>query len=286
MADVYHGTTQLANWLPTVFAPAMEGYFQSAKTLSNYCTDYSSLLAPGAKAVSVPLIGVRTADTYTSEDTALEYTGSSAESVGTITVNTTSAEAFLFEDIAQLQTNLDLMNTYAMDSSYVLLKAFEAYLAGVIQTATTNNVTLATDNTLLWTDVLIAYRKLKIAGVDIKQCAFGMSPESFEKSVASWGTKYTSAAELGNQSFVASGAEGVLLGMPIYVSDDWDGDGGTGDMTATIWHPRAVGYAIQGGIRVKGPVPVPTRVGDGIGYAMHYGATKMIDTGIVNFVNP
>jgi len=34
MADIYHGTTQLANWLPTVFAPAMEGYFQSAKTLS------------------------------------------------------------------------------------------------------------------------------------------------------------------------------------------------------------------------------------------------------------
>jgi len=286
MADIYHGTTQLANWLPTVFAPAMEGYFQSAKTLSNYCSDYSSLLAPGAKAVSVPLIGARTADSKSTE-TALEYTGySSAESVGTITVNQTAAEAFLFEDIAQLQTNLDLLNTYAMDSSYVLLKAFETYLAGIVQSATTNDVTLANDNTVLWTDVLIAYRKLKIAGVDIKQCAFGMSPEAFELSVAQWGTKYTSAAELGNQSFVASGAEGVLLGMPIYVSDDWDGDGGTGDETATIWHPRSVGYAIQGGIRVKGPVPVPTHIGDGIGYALHYGATKMIDTGIVNFNNP
>jgi len=285
MADIYHGTTQLANWLPTVFAPAMEGYFQSQKTLSNFCTDYSSLLAAGAKAVSVPMIGQRTADSKSTQ-TALEYTGyASAESSGTITVDQTAAEAFLFEDIAQLQTNLDLLNTYAMDSAYVLTKAFESYLAGIVQTATTNDITLATDNTILWTDVLAAYRKLKIAGVDIKQCAFGMSPEAFELSVASWGTKYTSAAELGGSSFAYTGAEGILLGMPIYVSDDWDGDGGAGDETATIWHPRSVGYAIQGGIRVKGPVPVPTHVADGVAYAMHYGASKLIDSGIVNFNN-
>jgi len=278
------GSSSIDTWLATVWAPAADAYFRSEKKIASYCMDVSSRLTPGAVAVSFPQVANTAATSKTAGTAFTNYTNAD-EVACTVTLNQQFGWPFLVEDMAQVSTQEDLISIYSRQAGYALASALETYLAGIVQSATTNDVTLATDNTVLWTDVLIAYRKLKIAGVDIKQCAFGMSPEAFELSVASWGTKYTSAAEMGNQSFVASGAEGVLLGMPIYVSDDWDGDGGTGDETATIWHPNSVAYASHD-VRVVGPVPDALNVGYALTPHIIFGATKAIDSGIVNFNNP
>jgi len=292
MADIFHGTAQLANWLPTVFAPVADGYFKAGLGITNYCTNYSSALAPGAKAVTIPLIGARTADSKSTE-TAVEWTGfASAETAATITANQQAIEAFLIEKISELETNVPLMQTYARDSAYVLAKHMENYIAAsIIQSATTNDVTLGTDNTITYAKLLEAQRQLNIDNVKLRECAFGMSPEAFEISVIEWNTNsgalYTSAAVMGERGFAATGAEGMILGAMIYVSDDWDGDGTTGDETASIWHPKAVGYVMAGGGPVTiGPSAQPLHGAEGFAVTLVYGATKMLDSGIANFNNP
>jgi hypothetical protein len=254
-------------------------------------TNYSSFVAPGAKAVTVPLVGLRTADSKTTEQ-VLEWNGlASAESAGTITLSSHAADPILIEDIAQLQTNFDLFTTFARAGAYAVRAAVETTLADLIQSATTNTVSLANaaDNTITYAHLLAAGRMLNIQNVRMNECTLAMSPEAFEKSVAEWNTNggglYTSAAVMGSETFAATGAEGKILGMPVYVSNDWDGTGGTGEETASIWHPNAVGFASNGGLRTKGPVPVPLHIADGFVLHMIYGSAKLIDAGIVNFNN-
>ncbi len=288
MADVITGVTQLANWLDTVFTPAAFGYFQHKRTLSNYMTDYSYLLAPGAKAVVIPQSALVTATTRgAGAETVIEYTGAT-ESLATITVNQFYTAAHLITDAAQLQTSTQLQEHYITATAYALISAFETYMAGtVLQGATTNDVSIATtDNNLTWDYVVSAISKLQVYNAyEPGMMALGCSPEAWALGVKDWGAKYTSIETM-RENFGTNGALGQLAGIPIYVSDDWDGDGTTGDETATLWNKKAVGYAMQNMFKVIGPTPDPLRGGTGFSVELYFGGVKVIETGIANFNNP
>lgn len=286
MADILGGTTQFANFLSTVFGPSMNGYFRNGLSVGAYCTDYSARLPMGAKAVSIPLIATRTADTFTSEGTATEYTGSaSAETAATITVNQQKVEVFLFEELASMQSSVELYSTYAEDSAYILRSAFQNYLVdSIITSATTNDVTLTTDNTITFALVTSAVGKLLNANVDISQCALGLNGTAWGLSVADWGDKYFNVAYTGNSTIATNGRVGSLLGMPVLITGDWSSDGTAGVECGSIWHPRSVGYCIQGGgVRVKQGNALTKGLADTLGIGLFFGATKMIDAGISNF---
>lgn len=291
MADVIHGVTQLANWLPTVFAPAAHGYFMHQRTLSNYMTDYSYLLASGAKAVSIPQSAAVVAESRgAGGETTVDYTGkATAESVATITVNQFYTAAHLITDVAQLQSTTQLQQHYIQATGYALLSSFETYMAGtILQGATTNDCSIATtDNYIIWSKFLEGLQKLQIANAyQVGQMAFGMSPEAWATSIVEWGEKYTHVSAVGASTFLTNGVIGSIAGIPIYVSDDWDGDGGTGDETATLWNKAAVGYALQNAFKVIGPVEDPLRGGTGFSVELYYGGTAVLETGIANFNNP
>lgn len=290
MADVIHGVTQLANWLPTNFAPAAFGYFQHERTISRFLTDYSYLLAPGAKAVSIPQSAAIVAESRgAGGETVVEYTGKgSAESVATVTVNQLYTAAILITDVAQLQTTTQLQDHYIKACAYALLSSFETYVAGtLLQAATTNDVSiLTTDNNLTWAYFLSAISKLQVYNAyKPGKMALGCSPEAWALGVADWGAKYTSI-ETTRENFGTNGALGQLAGVPVYVSDDWDGDGTTGDETATLWNMDAVGYVMQNMFKIIGPTDDPLRGGTGFSVELYYGATNVLETGIANFNNP
>jgi len=290
MADVIHGVTQLANWLPTVFAPAAYGYFMHERTLSNWCTDYSGLLIPGAKAVTVPLSAAVVAESRgAGAETVVEYTGhTSAEAVGTVTVNQFYTAAFLITDAAQLQTNTQLMQHYVEGTAYALRSSFETYLAAtILQSATTNDVTLGTDNTITAAKLQEGIQNLLIDNAYVPgMVALALSPEAWAASVENWDDLYFHVSATGTDTILTNGQIGKIMGIPIYVSDDWDGDGTTGDETGTLWNKRAVGYALQNAFQIIGPVPDPLRGGTGFSVELYYGATKLLDSGIANFNNP
>lgn len=290
MADVIHGVTQLANWLPTTFAPAAHGYFMHERTISNYMTDWSSLLAPGAKAVAIPQSALVVAESRgAGAETVVEYTGKNgAESVATITINQFYTAAHLITDAAQLQTSSDLQRHYIEATGYALLSAFETYAAGtLLQAATTNDVTLSTDNTITAAKLNEGIAALMVDNAfKPGQMALGMSPEAWGLSVASWDDLYFHHSATGNPTMLTNGQIGSIMGIPIYVSDDWDGDGTTGDETATLWNKNAVGYALQNAFKVIGPVADPTRGGVGFSVELYYGCTNVIEPGIANFNNP
>ena len=281
MAGVY-GRTEAAAWFGESFAPAVMSFFNEQKDILTTVMNANPFWEPGSNTIVVPKIGSRTAESAPMSDYA-----NATEAAGTITIDQESMDAWAIKKIADMMSKPEMAAAFAKAGGIALANAVRTYVAvSMIQAATTKTVTLGVANTLTFAKLLEAQRILNIINLKIRNCALGLSPEAFELSVASWDTKYTSAADTGDESFFKSGAEGRVLGMPVFVSDDWDGDAGSGDETASIWHPSAVAYADPGGVLTTGPVPIPLSRSQGMSISINYGAVKLIDAGIVNFNNP
>ena len=282
MADANVTTTTAAAYLATRIADVALSYFEKDLRIGSFCTDYSSLAVPGAKAIQVPLLTEESAATK-SADTAVEYT-TNTDSSATISFNQYIYVAKRIEDIAQIQSNEDLIEAYGKSAAYACLKQFEAYLAGIIQSATTNDVTLGTDNTITYAKYLEAQTALNVDGVKVRDCAFGVSPELYATLAAL--TEFKASEVRGEgPGILSTGADGVMLGAPVYVSDDWDGDGGTGDESATLWHPKSVGFAIQKALTVDVQWDVNHQAWSMV-VSMIFGSSLLVDKGVANFNNP
>ena len=278
------GTTATAAWLNTAFAPAVEGYFMEYSSIANAATDYSSMAAPGSKAISVPLVSLDGAVAKTSE-TTLAYEAGTVQTAPTITMSSQYALAYLIEEISQLQTNVDIFASFSQMAGESLARSLDSLLATTVKGETTNTpITTDTDNTVTWANLLTAQSTFNAQRIAIRNCAMGIAPGAFELSVADWGDKFLSAAyrDPNAPQFAATGVEGTILGMRVYVTPDWTS--GTTDECATIWHPKALGFA-HSGIRVVGPTPEPLHVGDG--FAVHdvMGAAVLNAYGVLKIVN-
>lgn len=278
------GQTAAATWLPTVFGPAMEGYYMEQLSVAQAAQNFSSLAVPGSKAVSIPLIALATAADKTSE-TPLAYTAGTVQTAPTITMSTHKALPFLFEDITQLQTSVDLFNIYVKMAGDVFAMALDTLVATTVKGETANTpITTGTDDTITTAQMQEAQRVLNLKRIKIKNCVMGMSAVAFELSSISWGTAYQSANiyDPKQPGFWYSGAEGSFLGLQIFVTPDWS-SGGTAE-TATIWHPTSIGYATSG-IRIVGPVEDPLNVGVGVTPHVIMGATVIKNAGVLAFLN-
>jgi len=137
------GTTATAAWLNTAFAPAVEGYFMEYSSIANAATDYSSMAAPGSKAISVPLVSLDGAVAKTSDPT--------------ITMSSQYALAYLIEEISQLQTNVDIFASFSQMAGESLARSLDSLLATTVKGETTNTpITTDTDNTVTWANLLTA----------------------------------------------------------------------------------------------------------------------------------
>ena len=278
------GNTAMAAFLQTSFAPAVAGYWSEYSSISNAATDYSSLATPGNKAITVPHISKDAAVAKTTQ-TTLVYGAGTVQSAPTITMNSQYALAYLIEDITQLQTSVDIFNSFARMAGESLSNSLDSLLATTVKGETTNTaITTGTNNTVTWANLLTAQSTFGANRIQIRNCAMGIAPGAFELSVADWGDKFYSAAYRGTQAqeFPATGVEGTVLGMRVFISSDWTS--GATDECATIWHPSALGFA-HSGVRIIGPTPEPLHVGEG--FAVHdiMGCTVLNAYGVLKIVN-
>lgn len=289
MANIITGTTQIAAWSPTNFGASVEGFMRSSLEIAGTMYDASAWSTGGA-VVKYPLPGALTAQTKTSETFLTEYAGTaSAEAVATITLSTQYAVPLFIELIAmnQVTSNVDLMADLASRGGYAMKKAFETALCLLVQTATTHDVTLGTDNIITWAKLTEGWGKLANANIAPYETTLGMSGPAWALSMADWGTNYTSASQIGDgTNFLSTGKYGYIAKTPVYVTSDWESDGTTGDEAATLWHKHAVGWAIQGGVETLGPTPVILGGGYSLGLYMTAAGTLAINGFAANFNNP
>lgn len=280
--------TTAANFIPELWADAILDYAERRFSLKNKVTDVSSLLSGGGDTLHIPRVDEETAAAK-SADTAVTYSANT-DGKTDLTVDQHFYEAKRIEDIVRVQESADLFNMYAKSMGYALAKKVENYLAvDILQSATANDVTLATDNTLLSSEIRTGTQKLMDIGVDYTQDTFlYASPAAYNSLFAV--DEFSLSNEAGRKSAHVTGSQGELMGMQVSYSVDWDDDGGTGDETATIFTKDSVVFAMQIAPRVQSAYDIDylatSVVADVLfGASLVQGAADAAGQ-IVNFNNP
>lgn len=280
--------TTAANFIPELWADAILDYAERRFSLKNKVTDVSSLLSGGGDTIHIPRVDEETAAAK-SADTAVTYSANT-DGKTDLTVDQHFYEAKRIEDIVRVQESADLFNMYAKSMGYALAKKVENYLAvDILQSATANDVTLATDNTLLSSEIRTGTQKLMDIGVDYTQDTFlYASPAAYNSLFAV--DEFSLSNEAGRKSAHVTGSQGELMGMQVSYSVDWDDDGGTGDETATIFTKDSVVFAMQIAPRVQSAYDIDylatSVVADVLfGASLVQGAADAAGQ-IVNFNNP
>ena len=261
-------TTTAASFLPEVWRDAILDYAERNFRLRNQVTDISDAIE--GDVIHIPRVSEETAAAK-SADTAVTY---SAQTDGEtqVSMDQHHYEAKRIEDIVRVQSSYDLFNLYARSMGYGIAKKIENYLAvDVLQSATANDVTLASDNTFTSALVRSGLQKLLDQGVDYTngETFFYASPASY-MSLMSLG-EFSDFQERGPESSGVgpniSGNLGIIYGMPVYNSVDWDDDGGTGDETATIFTRDSVLFGMNMEPRVQSAYDID-----------HLAASVVVDT--------
>ena len=270
---------------------AILDYAERNFRLRNQVTDISDAIE--GDTIHVPRVSEETAAAK-SADTAVTY---SAQTDGEtqVSMDQHHYEAKRIEDIVRVQSSYDLFNLYARSMGYGIAKKIENYLAvDILQAATANDVSLSSDNTFTSALVRSGLQKLLDQGVDYTNgdTFFYASPASY-MSLMSLG-EFSDFQERGPESSGVgpniSGNLGIIYGMPVYNSVDWDDDGGSGDETATIFTRDSVLFGMNMEPRVQSAydidhlatsVVVDTLFGASLSQAAGDAAGQ-----VVNFNNP
>jgi len=282
--------TTAANFIPEMWRDAILDYAERKFALRNQVLDFSSMVQNGGDILNIPKVAEETAAAK-SADTAVTYSANT-DGVIQLSLNQHQYEAKRIEDIVRVQESADLFNAYAKSMGYALAKKVENYLAvDILQSATGNDVTLATDNTPTTAEVRSGLQKLLDAGYDYTdgETFFYASPAMY-MSLMGLGD-FTQANVRGDAANpIASGQIMNIYGMPVYASVDWDDDGGTGDETGTIFNRNGIYFAQQIAPRVQSAYDIDhlatSVVADVLFGAALSHAAASTSLPVVNFVNP
>ena len=250
-------TTTAGKFIPELWAEAIKDYAERSLILKNLVTDMSDLASAGGNKINIPKVTEETVDaTDDKKDAgaAVEYTNATDGEVE-LELNQHFYEAKRIEDIVTVQSSYDLFSLYTEAMGYALAKKVENYIAvDCIQSATTNDETLTVYNQWGSTAVTGAgsdhlrngMASLWAQGIDTAsgQCYLYCSPSAYKNMLGL--DEFASALKRGDdQNPYVSGALGMVYGMPVFVSSDWDDSGSAGVECASIFTKNSVAVAIQ-----------------------------------------
>ena len=248
MAEVT--TTTSAVFIPELWSEAILDYAEREFRLVNQVTDLSASV-PNGDILHIPKVSEETASTLSS-GSAVSY-GANTDGEIQLTVNQHVYEAKRIGDLVKVQSNPDLFSMYARSMGYAIAKKIENYIAvDVLQSASGNDVSLSSDNTATTALVRSGLQKLLDAGHSYTDGDTFMyaSPAIFSSLLSL--QDFTDASRRGDGANPnASGELGSVYGIPVFVSTDFDDDGGSNDETACIFKRSGVYYASQLAPRVQ-----------------------------------
>jgi len=278
-----------AVFIPEMWRDAILNYAERQFRLRNQVTDFSSMLSSGGDILHIPRVTEESA-VAKSAGGAVTYTNESDVETQ-LQVDQHWYNAKRVDDIVRVQESADLFNQYTRAMGYALAKKVESYIAGIIQSASQNDVTLATDNVFTTALLRSGLQKLLDGNHDYTDGEHYLyaSPAAY-MSLLSLG-EFSEAQKRGDdENPLVSGMIMQAYGLNLFSSTDWDDDGGTGDETASIFNRDSIYYAQQIAPRVQSEYDIDylatSVVADTLFGACLAKAATDASNGIVNFANP
>lgn len=281
--------TTAAVFIPEMWRDAILNYAERQFRLRNQVTDFSSMLSSGGDILHIPRVTEESAVQKTAGGIVTYANETDVETQ--LTVDQHWYNAKRIDDIVRVQESADLFNQYTRSMGYALAKKVESFIAGLIQSATANDVTLSDgDNQLTTAKLREGLQKLLDANHDYADGEHYLyaSPAAY-MHMLSLGD-FTEANKRGDgETPLADGMIMKAYGLTMFSSTDWDDDGDAADESASIFNRDSIYYAQQISPRVQSEYDIDYLATSVVADTLFGGCLAKLagdsSLGIVNFNN-
>ena len=260
MAKHYQGspvtTTTDQHFIPEIWMDGIYKYFERKTVFRGLIDDYSAVFggAGFGDVLHVPEISLISAeDKSAGSDVSYDATATTETQ---LTVNKHKYVAKLFEDVAEIQSQPDLVSKYSRMMGEALARQVDTDIWGELD-GLNQSIDLSADNTL--TAAVFESALANLGENDVPymdgECAMVVNPTLFadilnpSAGIAQYFIRNDAVGE-GNRG-LRSGMVGSLYGIDVYMSNTVSSSGTDGTVSGAIFHKTACAIAVQNEVRVQ-----------------------------------
>lgn len=260
MAKHYQGnpvtTTTDQHFIPEIWSEGIYKYFERKTVFRGLVDDYSALFkgAGFGDVLHIPEISLISAsDKSAGSDVSYNATATTETQ---LTVNKHKYVAKLFEDVAEIQSNVDMVAKYSQMMGEALARQVDADIWGELD-GLNQSQALSADDTLTAAVFEAALANLGENDVPYMdgECAMVVNPTLFadilnpSSGIAQYFIRNDAVGE-GNRG-LRSGMVGSLYGIDVYMSNTISTGGTATTIPGAIFHKSACAIAVQNEVRVQ-----------------------------------
>ena len=290
MAKHYQGspvtTTTDQHFIPEIWMDGIYKYFERKTVLRGLVDDYSAVFSGAGfgDVLHIPEMSLISAsDKDAGSDVSYDATATTETQ---LTVNKHKYVAKLFEDVAQIQSNGDLVAKYSRMMGEALARQVDADIFTELSSLE-DSLNLSADDTLTaakFEEALATLGENDIPYTD-GEVSMVVNPTLFadilnpSAGIAQYFIRNDAVGE-GNRG-LRSGLVGSLYGIDVYMSNTVDtaneGGAGTNTISGAIFHRSAVAFASQQDVRVQSEYSIDA-LGTKVVADLLYGVKRIDDT--------
>ena len=217
-AASYASDTELAVFIPELWAEAVRASFKKNLVLANLGVDYSSLLASGGDKVHIPSVAdvanIATKDPHV----PVNYTNATEDKID-LNVTTHSYSSAMIDDMGKVQANSDLLSMYADSIGYKLALGFDTSLEATLA-LTTECINIAGNTVAKTIDALTLAHISKVVmenDCPLNECTLVLNPTLYASLFRIDDFIHISKTNTAN---VQNGLVGQVMGMDVVLCNN------------------------------------------------------------------
>ena len=272
----HFNTTTGAVFIPEIWSEAIYKYFEAKLKLRNSVDDYSSLVQSGGDTINIPKIAMDGTNDK-AVNTEVTYSISGTETSVALSINKHKYLANIFEDMALIQSNSELISKYTRMFGESLARTVEDDLWAELDGFQTGQ-DLAADNRVQADDLEAILNNLYSMDIDPNDCSMAVNNNILSDMLNPSGgiaQYFIRQDAVGEGSGLRTGAVGLIYGMDVFYSRSIPSSGTDGTKVGAVYRSDACVFAAQQDVRVQAQYDVEY-LGTKVVADMIYGA-KLID---------
>ena len=214
----YASDTELAVFIPELWAEAVRASFKKNLVLANLGVDYSSLLASGGDKVHIPSVADVANIATKAPHVPVNYTNATEDEIA-INVTTHSYASAMVEDMGKVQSSSDLLSMYADSIGYKMALGFDASLETTLA-LTTECINIAGNTVAKTIDALTLAHISKVVmenDCPLNECTLVLNPTLYASLFRIDDFIHISKTNTAN---IQNGLVGSVMGMDVVLSNN------------------------------------------------------------------
>ena len=217
-AASYASDTELAVFIPELWAEAVRASFKKNLVLANLGVDYSSLLASGGDKVHIPSVADVANIATKAPHVPVNYTNATEDEIA-INVTTHSYASAMVEDMGKVQSSSDLLSMYADSIGYKMALGFDASLETTLA-LTTECINIAGNTVAKTIDAATLAHISKVVmenDAPLSECTLVLNPTLYASLFRIDDFIHISKTNTAN---IQNGLVGSVMGMDVVLSNN------------------------------------------------------------------